>query len=250
MESGIDNCIQGELCQGLKLVSKEITSGETPNRGFRLFLCHTEANFGADTFKRRDVCTMSCVRLFVCVLPGRDNGFTVPFCRSPKQSSKWLCSRSGLSKPSIGGQGGFTLIEIVATLSLLAVLMALSIGSLSYYLAGNSVDTAVTELTTQIREAQSLAVSTGNTYRIDFNDPTLTTYTLQRRSGSDWVNVRSAIKLPGGVTFSTSSLPQFGSDRYMEFYARGTSESGQVVVSGRYDKSRIIYVDGETVNVR
>ncbi|MHB9112707.1 MAG: GspH/FimT family pseudopilin [Thermoleophilia bacterium] len=193
---------------------------------------------------------MSCVRLFVYVLPSRDDESSVPVSCSPKESSR--CSRSsiGYSKPSIGRQAGFTLIEIVVTVSLMAVLMALSIGSLSYYLAGKSLDTAVTELTTQIREAHALAVSTGNTYRIDFNDSTRTTYTLQRRSGSDWVNVRSAISLPGGVTFSTSSLPQFGSDMYMEFYARGTSENGQIMLSGRYDKSRIIIVDGETVNVR
>jgi len=36
----------------------------------------------------------------------------------------------------------------------------------------------------------------------------------------------------------------------MEFYARGTSESGQIVISGRYDGSRTLTVDGETVNVR
>ena len=129
-------------------------------------------------------------------------------------------------------------------------LIAMSTGALSYYLAGKSLDTAVTELTTQVREAQSLAVATGNTYRIDFSDSARTTYTLQRRSGSDWINVRGAISLPGGVSFSISSLPRFGSDGYMEFYARGTSESGQIAISGRYGGSRILTVDGETVNVR
>jgi len=182
------------------------------------------------------------------VLPHKAFGFARPFCSSPRATFHNLQSNELDFTDSKGNQGGFTLIEIVTAISLMAILMAMSIGSLSYYLAGKSVDTAVTELTTQIREAQALAVSTGNTHRIDFNNGT--TYTLQRRSGSDWVNVRSAISLPGGVSFSTSSLPQFGSDRYMEFYARGTSESGQIVVVGRYDKSRIIIVDGETVNVR
>lgn len=190
------------------------------------------------------------VRRFVCVLPRRADGSFRAFGGSSPPYSSDRIPFHRRSRCLFSRQDGFTLVEIVVTLSLFALLMAMSIGSLSYYLAGKSVDTAVTELTTQIREAQALAVSTGNTYRIDFNDSGRTTYTLQRRSGSSWVNVRNAIKLPGGVTFSSSSLPQFGSDRYMEFYARGTSESGQIVVIGRYDKSRIIFVDGETVNVR
>lgn len=190
----------------------------------------------------------NCVRRFVCVLPRRADGSFRAFRSSSEKASDKSHSFDGSSRAALVQRDGFTLIEMVVTLSLLTILMAMSIGALSYYLAGKSLDTAVTELTTQIREAQSLAVTTGNTYRIDFNDSARTTYTLQRRSGSDWVNVRSAISLPGGVSFSTSL--QIGDDKYMEFYARGTSESGQIVISGRYDGSRTLTVDGETVNVR
>lgn len=156
-------------------------------------------------------------------------------------------AHDGYARAFMNRRDGFTLIEIVVTVSLMVILMAMSIGSLSYYLAGKSVDTAITELTTQIREAQSLAVSTGNTYRIDFSDPGRTTYTLQRRTGSAWVNVRSPINLPGGVRFSVT--PSFGGNSYMEFYARGTTQSGQITVVGRFDKSRSLSVNGETVNV-
>jgi len=189
-----------------------------------------------------------CVRRFVCMLPRRADSSFRAFSSSSEKASDKSHSFDGSSRAALVQRDGFTLIEMVVTLSLLTILMAMSIGALSYYLAGKSLDTAVTELTTQIREAQSLAVTTGNTYRIDFNDSARTTYTLQRRSGSDWVNVRSAISLPGGVSFSTSL--QIGDDKYMEFYARGTSESGQIVISGRYDGSRTLTVDGETVNVR
>lgn len=195
-----------------------------------------------------------CVRRFVCMLPRRADSSFRAFSSSSEKAFDKSHSFDGSSRVALVQRDGFTLVEMVVTLSLLTILMAMSIGALSYYLAGKSLDTAVTELTTQIREAQSLAVTTGNTYRIriDFNDSARTTYTLQRRSGSDWVNVRSAISLPGGVSFSTSSLPQCDSDsdRCMEFYARGTSESGQIVISGRYDGSRTLIVDGETVNVR
>ena len=147
-------------------------------------------------------------------------------------------------------ESGFTIIELALTLTLMSILMAMSAGAFSYYLAGKSLDTAATELTSQIREAQSLAVATGNTYRIDFSDPGRVAYTLQRRQGSNWVNVRSPQKL-SGVEFSSSTPPSFNGDTYMEFYARGTSESGRLVItSNRYGKNKSLQVDGETVNVR
>lgn len=190
------------------------------------------------------------VRRFVCVLTRRADCSFRALRRSSKKGYSKSPSYGGFSRAAIQRQDGLTLVEMVVTLSLLAILMAMSIGALSYYLAGKSLDTAVTELTTQIREAQSLAVATGNTHRIDFSDSARTTYTLQRQSGSDWVNVRSAVNLPGGVSFSSTSLPQFGDDLYMKFTARGTSESGQIIITGRYGGSRNLIVDGETVNVR
>jgi len=196
------------------------------------------------------------VRIFISVLTRGEDGSSRVSGSSPQETVDNSFSYDGNTKAHDGytrafmnRHEGFTLIEMVVTVSLMVILMAMSIGSLSYYLAGKSVDTAITELTTQIREAQSLAVSTGNTYRIDFSDPGSTTYTLQRRSGSEWVNVRSPINLPGGVRFSVT--PSFGGSgkSYMEFYARGTTQSGQITVVGRFDKSRGLSVNGETVNV-
>jgi len=191
---------------------------------------------------------MSCVRLFVCVLARRATCSCRVLRRSETSSSPNASYDQGVLC-AIRGNSGLTLVEIAVTLALLSILMAMSIGALSYYMAGRSRDAAVSELTTQIREAQQLAVATGNTYRIDFSDANRLTFTLQRRQGSDWINVREPQRLPG-VEFSTSSLPQFGTDRYMEFYARGTSESGTIVVEDRYGRSRTITVDGETVNVK
>ncbi|MHB8858439.1 MAG: pilus assembly FimT family protein [Thermoleophilia bacterium] len=146
-------------------------------------------------------------------------------------------------------ESGFTIIELALTLTLMSILMAMSAGAFSYYLAGKSLETAATELTSQMREAESLAVATGNTYRIDFSDPGRTTYTLQRRQGADWVNVRDPQKL-SGVEFSSSTPPSFNGDAYMEFYARGTCESGRLVItSSRYGKIKSLQVEGETVSV-
>ncbi len=167
--------------------------------------------------------------------------FLRPSCPHPMRSIDGL--RSQLRQES-----GLTLVEMMATLTLIGILAAMSIAAMSNYLAARSMDSAVADITSQIREANSLAVATGNTYRLDFSASA--SYTLQRRSGSEWVNVHASQPLPGGVAFSASSLPQFGGDRYMEFYARGTSEGGQLVLQGRFGNAKTIIVDGETVNVR
>lgn len=146
-------------------------------------------------------------------------------------------------------QRGFTLIEMVITISLLLILLIMSIGAFSYYFAGRSVDVAAREITTQIREAQALAVATGNTYRINFGSPGSQTYQMQRRSGSEWVDVRGPMSLPGGVNVSTTASSAFGDDLYLELYGKGDSESGQVVIDGRYGKTITVSVTGETVNV-
>lgn len=125
--------------------------------------------------------------------------------------------------------------------------MAMSSGALTYYLSSKAVETSAAEIQSEIREAQALAVATGNTYRIDFSGDNA--YTLLRRQGSEWVNVRGPINLESAVYFSSLQLPDFGGDRYLDFYARGTCEGGSVLINGRFGKTQMLTVDAETVNV-
>lgn len=144
-------------------------------------------------------------------------------------------------------QHGFTLIEMVTTLALLGVLLAMATGSMTYYFSSKALEAAARELTSEIREAQALAVATGNSHRIDFSDSD--SYTLMRQQGSAWTARRGAKQLPSGVEFDAVSPPNFGGDRYQDFYARGSAEGGQIVLKGRYGKTKTLQVDGETVNV-
>lgn len=146
-------------------------------------------------------------------------------------------------------QTGFTLIEMVATLALLGILLAMATGGMTYYFSAKSLETSARELTSQIREAQALAVATGNSYRLDFSGSA--SYTLLRREGSNWVHVRGPISLESGVQFSLTSPPYFGVDNpgYLDFYAKGTSEGGQLALEGRFGKKRLLQVEGESVNV-
>ena len=155
-----------------------------------------------------------------------------------------------LNSMRLNDQKGFTLIEILVTISLITVLLAMSVGAMSYYLAGRSLDSGAREVATQVREAQQMAVTTGNTYRVDFSNGSHTVYQLQARQGGGWSNVHGEQRLPSGVVFSTSSPPSFGGDSYIDCYSRGACESGTLVLEGGFGKSTTISVDGETANVR
>lgn len=133
-------------------------------------------------------------------------------------------------------------------MALFATMMFISIGAFKYFYAGRSLDAAVREITTKIKEAQTMSVATGNTYRIFF-DVANSNYQLQRYLGTEWTNVGGPRDLPGPIKFDSSVPPSFGGDASAEFYPRGVSEDGQVVVKGVYGATKTINVTGETVNV-
>ncbi len=145
------------------------------------------------------------------------------------------------------GQEGFTLVEMIVTIALMTILLSMATGALSYYFAGRSLDVATRELTSDIREAQALAVSSGSTYRILFY--TDDSYQLQRRQSGDWVDVEDPRQLPSSVHYDQTSSPSFGGDRVLDFYARGEAEDGQLGLTGRFGMTRTIRVEAETVNI-
>jgi type II secretion system protein H len=145
-------------------------------------------------------------------------------------------------------ENGFTLIEIMVSMALASILMVMAVGGYRYFSANRSLDVAAREVTQQIREAQTMAVSTGNTHRVVFNVAD-STFVMQRRVGSDWVSSAPLEELPSAVEFDTSSPPDFDGDAVIEFYARGTSESGTLVLQNSNSETKTIRVDGETVNV-
>lgn len=141
-------------------------------------------------------------------------------------------------------QRGLTLIEMIVTISLMTILLSMATGAMTYYFAGRSLDVAVRDITTEIREAQAMAVSTGNTYRINFSGDS--TYQVSRKVGDEWQDQGNALDLPSGVNLSGAS---FGGDGVLDFYARGESEDGQLALRGKFGMTRAIRVEGATVNV-
>lgn len=134
------------------------------------------------------------------------------------------------------------MIELLVAMVLIGIIMALSISAFSYYRAAKALSTAERELTTEIRDAQSMAVATGNKYQLDFSDASRTLYKLEYWNGSGWTGVKD-YQLPGGVQFDSASIAA------IDFYGRGNSDSGSLVLDGQFGKTKSVQVNGETVNV-
>lgn len=176
-------------------------------------------------------------------------GFRALGCRAPTAISHGKAGPNGDKRGA--PQSGFTLVEIMFAMAIMAILVSIAGGAMTYYFAVRSMDVAVRDLTSQIREGQELAVTTGNTYRLDFTDPQGLTYTLKFPvGGGGWANYRGAQSLPGGVSFDPSpSLGDNDCNSCLDFSARGSSGSGQLTLRGRFNMSKTLKIQGETVNI-
>lgn len=185
---------------------------------------------------------MSCVCASHVRQLTREDGYCLRYrCDIQNHTSTFCVRRKGYWHGVFHSQQGFTLVEIIATVSLLGILLAMATGGLTYYFSVKSLETSGREITTEIRAAQAMAVATGNTYRLAF-DTANETYTLQRRSGAEYPNVKGPLSLEGGTQFATAPTK-------MDFYARSSCEGGQVVLKNNYGKPITITVDSETVHI-
>jgi len=128
------------------------------------------------------------------------------------------------------GNEGFSLIEMMVTVAIIAVMVAVAIPSvLAWMPAANLKDTAFDIKSAMIR-ARSSAVNEGIEYRVLF-DTTAQTYRVDRgnlSSGSTvWTTVVGPHALLTGIEFQSTSdeMDASGSDRFVRFETGGGVET-------------------------
>lgn len=147
---------------------------------------------------------------------------------------------------------GFTLIEMLFTMVLMGILMAIAIPSWRGYQRAQEQSGSERDLISFLRDGQVRAVDEEVKYRAVFaNDGK--SVTLQRWNGASWVNGGGSLS-PNGATVTYDS-PKFtqadgSTQNYVTFFASGAASPGTVnVLRAGSSKVYTVTVEGLTGRV-
>ena len=144
---------------------------------------------------------------------------------------------------------GFTLLEVISTCILLAVLVGMAVGPWSSYRHARAHVESRNELVAALRNAQVSSVAENVTYRVDLTATTATSYRLPPSGGQ--VRTRQYLVEDTNVTFANAAFETpSGTGTSVFFYPRGSASKGdvQVLRSGR-SKVYTVSVEGLTARV-
>jgi prepilin-type N-terminal cleavage/methylation domain-containing protein len=143
---------------------------------------------------------------------------------------------------------GFTLLEVISTCLLLAILTAIAVGPWRSWEEARSHADTTRALVSVLRNAQTSAVSENVTYRVDITSTSATSYRLGSATEQRQKYAVETSKLSfTGASFVDSTGAASSS---VFFYPRGAASKGSVTVSrsGRA-KSYTVSVEGLTARV-
>lgn len=150
--------------------------------------------------------------------------------------------------------GGFTLVELLVTMSLLGIMMALSISGWVAWTKSTEHSGTADELESVLRQTQQRAVTEGRAMCVRF-DVAANEYTVYRGECDGTVPL---VKVLGPATTAASDVhlvapgfaAQSGIRTDVTFYARGTAWPGAVKVT-RTGSSKVytVHVEGLTGRV-
>jgi len=121
------------------------------------------------------------------------------------QSPGWMVAPMKLSHYFTSQPKGLTLMELMATLGVAAILMAIAIPNFMSTLPGLRLNDAARQVATDLQQLRMKAIAQNLPYQITFST---NTYVLQKCSGS-CTNESGNIVLPQGITITATAAPQF-----------------------------------------
>lgn len=158
-----------------------------------------------------------------------------------------------------GSDGGFTLIELIVTISLASILMTIGILAMRNFLMSNREASTARDVRSALRNASESSLSQGRTYCVYFTATTWTVYKSDCTVAANKVSGPNAVDDPsitlGSISFvapgtpvpnQTTACPTASKCAY--FYPRGTALAGSLRVV-RGGKTYTISVEGLTSRV-
>ena len=111
-------------------------------------------------------------------------------------------------------RNGFTFIEIIVSLAIIAILAAIAIPNWSTLLPNYALNSASRQVQSELHRLKSRAVAENANFRLVFSG---TSYSIQKYSGGSYTATGESKSLPDGITLANTS------DTPLGFTSRGTS---------------------------
>jgi prepilin-type N-terminal cleavage/methylation domain-containing protein len=134
-------------------------------------------------------------------------------------------------------QTGFTLIEMMAVIGVIAVLLAVALPNLLAILNGLRLSDGTRQLASELQLARMKAISQHAKYRISFGSYPATTYSLEKHDGTAFALEFGPVALPEGVTVTTVS------PSVSEFQSGGTVNTTSTITLSNGSASKQIEVN-------
>jgi prepilin-type N-terminal cleavage/methylation domain-containing protein len=151
-------------------------------------------------------------------IPRRPDGAALPR-NAGRVAARWRVGAG--SGPGLGGGvggGGFSLIELMVVIGIVAILIAIGYPRLATLSKHYRVDSATWNLTTQLQKIRLRAIAEGTKFKVTI-DPTARTYLVQKEVSGAYVDDGVAQRID-----SSSSIP-VSADAAPVFTPRGTVET-------------------------
>jgi len=184
--------------------------------------------------------------------------------RTPLTGRWWLCAwpRSGAgceadwnglpkgwkggAVPSPGslqegwGSGGFSLVELIIAIALVAIVTAISLPAFNRYSANADLKTAARAVAADLSSARQTAVTENrDVYRLTFNVAG-NTYALSRTDTAATLWTKSVASYGNGVALSAVN---FGGGVVVSFQKRGTMTSGSATLQNGLGSTAVVTVN-------
>lgn len=131
------------------------------------------------------------------------------------------------SAGAVGRDRGYTLVELLTVLTILATVVALSCPALAELLRGQQLEAAAVGIARQLRLAQWRAAVTGSRARVACGrEDGVWHFSLQREQGGVWVPDGEELALPPGAVVAIAG------PEHKVFNPDGTCSMGSITVRG------------------